>query len=95
MPPRKRKVPEKSNDEVVEDNPVEATNENADKPAGRKRRIQKNKQKSVEVETVSADQAEQATTEKHVVIKLLLTAQTNEAFHAKYIKELTNQYAKV
>lgn len=91
MPPRKRKVPEKSNDEVAEETPVESSNENTDKP-GRKRRLQKNKQKSNEVETVNVDQA---ATEKHVVIKILLNAQTNEAFHSKYIKELTNQYAKV
>lgn len=89
MPPRKRKVTEKTNDEVVEENSVETPKKN-EKNVERKRKAQKN-QKSNEVETVTSPQE----TEKHVVVKILINAQTNEAFHSKYIKELTNQYAKV
>lgn len=88
VPSRKRKVPEKVNDEAVEENQVESSKENDN--GARKRRVPK-KQKSNEVETSTSPQP----TEKHVVIKILLNAQTNEAFHSKYIKELTNQYAKV
>ncbi|KAJ6631730.1 hypothetical protein Bhyg_17422, partial [Pseudolycoriella hygida] len=86
MPPRKRKVAGKESNEVVDD-PVE-TPKRTDKNVERKQRTQK-KQKSTEVETVKE------TTEKHAVIKILVNAQTNEAFHAKYIKELTNQYAAI
>lgn len=89
MPPRKRKVPEKTNDEVVEENVVETPKKN-DKNVDRKTKGQK-KQKSNEIETDTSPQV----TEKHVVVKILMDAQTNEAFHSKYIKELTNQYAKV
>lgn len=33
--------------------------------------------------------------EKHLVIKIFVNAQTNEAFHPKYIKELKHQYEQV
>ncbi len=88
MHPRKRKVPEKVNDENVEENPVEEPKK-SDKP-DRKRKALKNKSNEI-VNVISAP----SSTEKHVVVKVLLNAQTNEAFHTKYIKELTNQYAKV
>lgn len=92
MPPRKRKVPEKVpetvNEEVVEENPVETPKENPDKPERKKRGRKKQKSTTVAVETSSG-------AEKHVVLKILFNAQTNEAFHSKYIKELTNQYVKV
>lgn len=89
MPPRKRKVPERASIEDIVESPAEAEPpKKSDKPE-RKRKPQK--KKSAEVETVVSPQP----TEKHVVIKILVNAQTNEAFHSKYIKELTNQYAKV
>ncbi|XP_037047138.1 condensin complex subunit 3-like isoform X5 [Bradysia coprophila] len=88
MPPRKRKVPEKAtSDDNVFDSPSES--QKNDK-AERKRKLQK-KKSSTEGETVTSPQP----TEKHVVVKILVNAQSNEAFHSKYIKELTNQYAKI
>lgn len=89
MPPRKRKVSEKTDEATVEDNPTETPKKN-DKNAQGKGKGQK-KQKSDSVEGATSPQ----TAEKHVVLKILLNAQTNEAFNSKYIKELTNQYAKV
>lgn len=88
IPARKRKVPEKVNDEAIEENPAETPKKN-DK-GERKRKVAR-KQKSNEVETATSPQP----TEKHVVVKVLFNAQSNEAFHSKYVKELTNQYAKV
>lgn len=87
MPPRKRKVPEKATDENAEESTPEQSKNN-DKAERKRKNVQK---KSNEVETVMSPQP----TEKHVVLKILLNAQTNEAFHAKYMKELANQYAKV
>lgn len=87
MPPRKRKVSVKTNDDVADEGPVDPPNK-IEKNAERQRKVQK-KQKPTE--TVTSPQ----TAEKHVVFKIFTNAQNNEAFHSKYTKELTNQYAKV
>lgn len=67
----------------------ENENSNTKEVATKKKTVEK--KKSVEVECPSSPQAP----EKHLVIKIFVNAQTNEAFHAKYIKELKHQYEQV
>lgn len=90
MPPRKRKVPEKAIEETVDDSPAEPPQSKTNGKVQRKGKAQK--KKSTEVETVVSPQQAK---EKHLVLKIITNAQSNEAFHNKYIKELANQYNKV
>lgn len=89
MPPRKRKVPERASTVESVESPEPQQSKKNDK-AERKRKPQNKKSTDAETSITSPQP-----TEKHVVVKIFANAQTNEAFHPKYIKELTSQYAKV